>query len=356
MEKQHPGYSLADVRSAIPRKVRCEKKNKGEPGGWRFGAVPCQLCLHPPPCPDLLGLSLRAPWEQRPDAGWLGAAPPPASGRSRPWSRVCRAVEQGSAGGIAGTFLPGLGPSVLPASPAAALAGPPQGSPRGGVCGVSVPRVHAPPKGRRAGGRASSSPALDIRKSPGFNPAPPASGGRGKKKNKWGEKKIKRQIQQGKAGATRSRACRPLRRRGRAARRPRKPPRARRGAAHPAWPPPGPAAPPAGPRRERVSPCSGGRGPPCPARPRPHPPPPPRPPPGRGARLCGRDNRGAGRAPRKPARPGDGWRGVRGSGVPEPGDGAVTGSGRAGLGGWKRRGGRRRRGAMPLSEPSPPLC
>lgn len=61
--------------------------------------------------------------------------------------------------------------------------------------------------------------------------------------------------------------------------------------------------------------------------------------------------RGAGRAPRKTARPGDGWRGVRDPRAPAPGVGDVAGKRGEGL-----RGGRRGRGAMPLAERSPPLC
>lgn len=94
------------------------------------------------------------------------------------WSRAL----QGHLGG----FPPRAGPSVLPASPAAALAGPPQGRPQRrwlrGPCAAGPGNTQGPQDRRK--GEGSSSPALCICKPPGFNPAPPGSGGGRKKKKK----------------------------------------------------------------------------------------------------------------------------------------------------------------------------
>lgn len=136
-----------------PRRCAVKKRTKASRVGGGLGPYPCQLCLHPPPCPDLLDASLGEPSGcADPKAGdWVLSCLWPAGAPSR----VCRAVEQGSAGGSWGlssrgcAICPPCKPSCCPgrATPGTS---PPQ---RGGGCGDPVPRLHAPPKGRRAGGK-----------------------------------------------------------------------------------------------------------------------------------------------------------------------------------------------------------
>lgn len=230
-----------------PRRCAVKKRTKASRVGGGLGPYPCQLCLHPPPCPDLLDPSLGEPsGSADPKAGdWVLSCLWPAGAPSR----VCRAVEQGSAGGSWGlssrgcAICPPCKPSCCPgrATPGTSPPPPPKRRWLRGPC-AAAPRTTQGPQGRGKG-KGSSSPTLYICKSPAFNPDSPGS------RAGWGvggenNLRLKRQILPTTKGGS-DREPR-LQRRSRAARRPRKPLRAQRGAACPASPPPRPAAPPAG--------------------------------------------------------------------------------------------------------------